>query len=345
MILGITGSYASGKDTVAEILKEKGFIHYSLSDILREELTKKKKEITRENLINLGNELRKKYGSSVLTERIIKKLEDNKNYIISSIRNPKEIEPLLSKNDFHLVFIESHPKVRYKRLVKRNRNEKDVISFREFMKNEELENSRDETKQQLNECKKLAKIKIINNSTLKKLNEKVNQMLKDLEKKGTQKYIRPSWDEYFLKLCDIIGSRGTCDRGRAGCVITKDKRIIATGYVGSPIGLPHCDEVGHQMKATIHEDGKITNHCVRTTHAEQNGITQAARNGVAIGGSTLYCKMTPCHICAKIIINAGIKEVIVAKDYHASADSKKIFKQAGIKLKIMDKSVEKYKNQ
>ena len=102
---------------------------------------------------------------------------------------------------------------------------------------------------------------------------------------------------------------------------------------------------GKSRKVIVDEDGKITNHCVRTTHAEQNGITQAARNGVAIGGSTLYCKMTPCHICAKIIINAGIKEVIVAKDYHASADSKKIFKQAGIKLKIMDKSVEKYKNQ
>ncbi|KKQ17642.1 MAG: CMP/dCMP deaminase zinc-binding protein [Berkelbacteria bacterium GW2011_GWA1_36_9] len=345
MILGVTGSYASGKDTVAEILKSKGFVHFSLSDVLREELAKNKKEITRENLINLGNDLRKKYGPSILAEKLIKKLEENKNYIISSIRNPKEIGPFLAKGNFHLIFIDSLARVRYRRMIKRNRNEKDAVSFREFMKNESFENSKDETKQQLNECKKIAKIKILNNSTLKRLNQKVSRMLIDLEKKNIKEHIRPSWDEYFLNLCDVIGSRGTCDRGRSGCVITNNKRIIATGYVGSPVGLPHCDGIGHQMKATIHEDGKITNHCVRTTHAEQNAIVQAARNGARIEGSTLYCKMTPCYICAKMIINAGIKSVVVSKDYHAGLDSKKIFKQAGIKLKVVDKSVENYSNQ
>ena len=139
--------------------------------------------------------------------------------------------------------------------------------------------------------------------------------------------------------------RSTCDRKHIGAVIERDKTILSTGYNGSIRGFPHCDGIGHQMKATIHEDGKITNHCVRTTHAEQNAIVQAARNGARIEGSTLYCKMTPCYICAKMIINAGIKSVVVSKDYHAGLDSKKIFKQAGIKLKVVDKSVENYSNQ
>ena len=83
---------------------------------------------------------------------------------------------------------------------------------------------------------------------------------------------RPSWDEYFMELANAAAKRATCDRGRSGCVIVKDKQVLVTGYVGSPIGLPHCDEVGHLFKKTFHEDETITTHCVRTVHAEQNAI-------------------------------------------------------------------------
>src|SRR5665647_360915 len=112
-----------------------------------------------------------------------------------------------------------------------------------------------------------------------------------MEKEQTQ---RPTWDEYFMEIAHTISQRATCDRGRSGCVIARDKQILVTGYVGAPTGLAHCDEVGHQMKKMVHEDGSITQHCVRTVHAEQNAITQAAKQGIAIAGSTLYCKMTPC---------------------------------------------------
>ncbi|OGI76544.1 cell division protein DedD [Candidatus Nomurabacteria bacterium RIFCSPHIGHO2_02_FULL_33_12] len=156
---------------------------------------------------------------------------------------------------------------------------------------------------------------------------------------------RPSWDEYFLALADMVGSRGTCDRGRSGCVITKDKRILTTGYVGAPIGLPHCDEVGHEMHKVMQEDGTESNHCVRTAHAEQNAINNSARDGVAIKGSTLYCKMTPCFRCAQSIVNSGIIRVVAMKDYHAGKKSKEILKQAGVEFTIIDESVESYKNQ
>ncbi|MDP2237303.1 MAG: cytidine/deoxycytidylate deaminase family protein [Bacteroidales bacterium] len=158
-------------------------------------------------------------------------------------------------------------------------------------------------------------------------------------------HIRPSWDEYFLKLADSVASRATCDRGRSGCVIVKDKQILVTGYVGSPRGLPHCDEVGHLMKKVIHEDGSVTQHCVRTVHAEQNAITQAARRGIALEGSTLYCRMTPCRTCAMLIINCGIERVVCERKYHAGIESEAMFAEANVKLEFVFDEIQQYEGQ
>jgi dCMP deaminase len=155
-------------------------------------------------------------------------------------------------------------------------------------------------------------------------------------------YVRPSWDEYFMKIAEMVGSRGTCDRGRAGCVITRDRRIISTGYVGSPVGLAHCDEVGHEMHTVTHEDGTTSRHCIRTAHAEQNAICEAARMGIALEGGVLYCKMTPCYACGKMIINAGIKRVVCAQDYHGGARSKEIFKEAGVEYVLLSETMTTY---
>lgn len=163
--------------------------------------------------------------------------------------------------------------------------------------------------------------------------------------KKTLEYKRPSWDEYFIDMIEYIGSRGTCDRGRSGCVLVKNKRILSTGYVGAPVGLPSCDEVGHEMHTVINEDGTESKHCIRTAHAEQNAINNAARVGVAIEGGIIYCKMTPCYKCAQSIINSGIIRVVASKDYHSSKRSKEIFKQAKIKLEILNKEVQAYKDQ
>ena len=158
-------------------------------------------------------------------------------------------------------------------------------------------------------------------------------------------YIRPSWDEYFFEVMEAIAKRATCDRGRSGCVIAKNNRLLVTGYVGSPIGLPHCDEVGHLMKKTTHGDGHTSEHCVRTVHAEMNAILQAARNGIAIEGATLYCRMTPCLTCCMSIINAGIKRVVAQKHYHAGDESVAMFKQAGVQFDLLDSSIEPYERQ
>ena len=146
----------------------------------------------------------------------------------------------------------------------------------------------------------------------------------------------------------IVGAaagRATCDRGRSGAIIVKDKRIIATGYVGSPPGLPHCDEDGHLIREVINEEGKKSMHCIRTLHAEQNAILQAARYGVSINGATLYCTMTPCFNCAKMIVAVGVKRVVVGGRYHADGLSVELFNVAGVKLDILEDAVVKYDNQ
>ncbi len=162
---------------------------------------------------------------------------------------------------------------------------------------------------------------------------------------AASKHLRPDWDEYFMNITEKVAERATCDRGRSGCIIVKEKQILTTGYVGAPTGLPHCDEIGHQFHQVVQPDGQISQHCIRTSHAEQNAICQAAKFGIPLKGATLYCKMTPCYTCAKMIINVGIKRVVCQKDYHASRQSKEIFAQTGIKLEILNPAVEQYENQ
>ncbi len=156
---------------------------------------------------------------------------------------------------------------------------------------------------------------------------------------------RPSWDNYFLGLVDEVAARATCDRGKSGCVVVRDKRIICTGYVGSPSGLPHCDEVGHELRQVIDEDGTIRRHCVRTVHAEQNAICQAARYGLSLADTTLYCSMEPCRVCALLIASTGITRVVARRRYHAGQDTRDILAQAGVELVVTDESVANYEDQ
>lgn len=156
---------------------------------------------------------------------------------------------------------------------------------------------------------------------------------------------RPSWDGYFMEITRTVAKRATCDRGRSGCVIARNKQLLVTGYVGSPTGMPHCDEAGHLLKKVTHEDGTTTTHCMRTVHAEQNAICQAARAGISLENSTLYCSMTPCRNCAMLIINCGIIRVVCEWKYHAASETESMFKEAGIQLDYINDKILKYENQ
>ena len=157
--------------------------------------------------------------------------------------------------------------------------------------------------------------------------------------------MRPTRDEYFTEVSNAIAKRATCDRGKSGCVIVKDKQILASGYVGSPPWFAHCDDVWHIIHSVTDENNHTTQHCVRTIHAEQNAICQAAKKGVSIDGATLYCKMTPCFRCAMLIIACGIKRVVCQKRYHAGEKSEQMFADAGILVDFISEEIEEYKNQ
>lgn len=135
------------------------------------------------------------------------------------------------------------------------------------------------------------------------------------------------FDSYFLRIANLVGEMSTCNRGKVGCVLVRDKRILSTGYAGAPSGMPHCDTVGHEME---------NNHCVRTVHAEQNAIIQAAKHGVSIGDSTAYVTMVPCYTCAKMLVNAGVKRVVVGNEYRGSEKTKELLDSARIELKIVN---------
>lgn len=117
---------------------------------------------------------------------------------------------------------------------------------------------------------------------------------------------RPTWDEYFMTMAHFVATRATCTRRQVGAVIVREKRILTTGYNGSPPGLPHCTDVGCWI---------VDGHCVRTIHAEQNAIVQAALHGVSTKGATLYVTAAPCVTCAKLIIAAGIERVVYQEKY------------------------------
>ena len=117
---------------------------------------------------------------------------------------------------------------------------------------------------------------------------------------------RASWDQYFMNIARVVATRATCDRKHVGAVLVRDRTILSTGYNGSIRGLPHCSEEGHMM-----EDG----HCVATVHAEANAIIQAAKNGVAIEGATIYTTASPCWPCFKLIGNSGCERIVFGEFY------------------------------
>lgn len=125
---------------------------------------------------------------------------------------------------------------------------------------------------------------------------------------------RLSWDEYFMKIADLVSQRSTCLRRQVGCVVVRDKRILATGYNGAPSGLKHCEDVGCLRNKLKIPSGERQELC-RALHAEQNAIIQAAQMGVSLKDSVLYCTHQPCVLCAKMLINAGINKIIFKGDY------------------------------
>jgi dCMP deaminase len=141
---------------------------------------------------------------------------------------------------------------------------------------------------------------------------------------------RPSWDTYFMNITTLVAQRSTCTRRAVGAIIVKDKRILSTGYNGAPSGIRHCLEVGCLRESLQVPSGERHELC-RGIHAEQNAIIQAAYHGVSVNNAVLYCTNQPCAICAKMIINAGIKKIYYQSGY-SDALAQEMLSEAGIDL-------------
>jgi len=140
--------------------------------------------------------------------------------------------------------------------------------------------------------------------------------------------MRPTWDQYFMQITGLVATRSTCMRRQVGALLVKHKNILATGYNGVPSGIRHCEEVGclrDQLKVPSGERHELC----RGLHAEQNAIIQAARHGINIEGSTLYCTDSPCIICSKMLVNAGVMQIVFGRGYPDSL-SKEMLREAGI---------------
>ncbi len=147
----------------------------------------------------------------------------------------------------------------------------------------------------------------------------------------TQKPIkRPSWHEYFMGICNLVATRSTCLRRQVGAVLVKEKRILCSGYNGAPKKVPHCSETGC-LRAQLNIASGEKHELCRGVHAEQNAIIQAAYHGIQVNNSVLYCTNQPCSICAKIIINAGIKTIYYSHKYNDLL-SLDMFDKAKVKL-------------
>lgn len=148
----------------------------------------------------------------------------------------------------------------------------------------------------------------------------------------TKKPVRPDWDTYFMDIAHVAASRGNCRRRKVAAVLTKDQRIISTGYNGTPRGVRNCCDGGCPRCASKAPSGSNLGECI-CSHAEENAITQAAYHGIAVNGASLYCTMSPCLVCAKMIINAGIVEVVYESKYEFNQQTKKLFAEAGVRCR------------
>ncbi len=324
LIIGVTGTNGSGKDTVCDILKEMGFSFFSCSQIIRDEARERNIQLSRDNMIALGNELRETCGNGVLAEKILRRIKTNglERVVVGSIRHPAEVEVLKKGTaEFVLISVDAPIELRYKRIRERN-NETDEATFEDFQKHELIELNGRYAEQQLKKVMAAADYRIVNEATVDELKRKAKSVIESLQK--TPK--RMSWQDYFMNIAKQVAGRSTCDRKKVGCVIVADKTILSTGYNGSIRGMPHCDEVGHEME---------NDHCTATIHAEANAIIQAAKNGIKIGGAELYTSASPCWSCFKLIANSGIRKVYYG-EFYRDEKSRKVAKQLGIELVQID---------
>jgi dCMP deaminase len=331
MILGIAGLYASGKGEAIHFLVARSFAAFSLSDVIREELARRGESEGRERMIEFGNALRAEGGPGALAQRLLPKLQRDRNTVIDSIRHPGEVEVLRgASKDFRLVWIDAAEPARLERIRSRARAG-DPTTLAELRRLEGRElGSADPAAQQLLAVRALADDVVVNDGSLAELHEQLQRLLR-----SNLGFERPDWDEYFMNIARVVAARSNCVKRKVASVITVDRRIIATGYNGTPRGVTNCNEGGCPRCNAFAPAGSGLGDCV-CSHGEENALVQAAYHGVAVRGATLYTTFCPCLLCTKMIINAGIAEVVYSAAYPLGDLSLALLREAGVKVRQVE---------
>lgn len=328
MIIGLTGKNGAGKGEVAKYLQHRGFHYFSLSDVLREEAQRKGMDPSREELVRLGNDLRGQYGAGVLAEKIFARLDPEKHYVVDSVRHPTEVQVFRRRADFILATVRAPEKLRFERLKQRGRPG-DPATFSEFKSIEVREASSTlGSDQQLDKAIASADVLLDNNGPLRELHEKIKEVLLEYSRKE----VRPDWDEYFMGIAKVVALRSNCLKRKVAAVVVKDRRIISTGYNGTPRGVKNCSEGGCPRCSSVDPSGKGLEECL-CSHAEENAIVQSAYHGVNIKDALLYSTFSPCLMCTKMIINAGIREVVYNVAYPMAEVAVRLLSEAGVGVK------------
>ncbi len=328
MRIGVAGLNASGKTEVVRLLETRSFYAVSLSDAIREDLRRDGLQATRENMIERGRALRDRFGPGILAERVQATLPPDRNHVIDSIRHPAEVEVFQRARDWVLLWVEASAETRYERLRARGRVGED-ISFGEFQALQERElESPDPSRQQLLAVRELADEVISNEGTPEDLAADLQRVLE----RRLFFRARPSWDEYFMSIARVVASRSNCVKRNVGAVVVSDRRIISTGYNGTPRGVRNCNEGGCPRCASGAESGTRLDECL-CSHAEENAITQAAYHGVSVRGASVYTTFSPCLICTKIVINAGIRELVYDARFPLGERSLELLAEVGLKVR------------
>jgi dCMP deaminase len=321
MLIGISGTLGSGKTEVARYLSFQGFkyIDFQRSDATDVEIIKGldlnesslnehelKPEIKFDNLQELIDYVTKNWRSD---------------FVLTDINSLEELDPLSKRPFFLHLSIDAPLKQRWERYKKHYPN----LPFVDFV---EASDSQEFDKDSvINEINSKANVKIINTSSLV---ETLYVQLSAINLKDNAR-LRPTWDSYFMQLADLAARRSNCMKRRVGCVISRDKRVIATGYNGTPRHLTNCNEGGCPRCNSGNGSGAGLSTCL-CLHAEENALLESGRDRIG-ENSTLYCNTCPCLTCSIKIVQTGIKEVVYSQSYSMDELSFKVLKEGGVLIR------------
>jgi dCMP deaminase len=327
MIIGVAGRNGAGKSEFVKFLEARSFTALSLSDAIRDELAARGVGETRERMIEVGQEMRRRFGPGALAQRLSRGLQPDRNYAIDSIRHPMEVDILRHcGQDFHLVWVDAKLETRFERMRSRGRSgDPETLAELESLEAREL-GSDDPNAQQLDAVRDEADYVLTNDSTLEDLHGQIQSWVR-----GHLHFSRPGWDDYFMGIARVVASRSNCVKRKVAAVVTLDRRIISTGYNGTPRGTTNCNEGGCPRCNDLALGGTRLDECL-CSHGEENAITQAAYHGVSLKSGTIYTTFSPCLQCTKMIINAGLDRVVYQSDYPLGETALALLREAGIEI-------------